>query len=302
MLGFVREQTAAATTQQVPRDVENFAEVIAALDAATDEPSAYQMAVDAFVRVTRSGYGAVWRPGEIGSQQVEMRHQTGAAAPRIRQSFPEDRMPADTDLVGRAFRSREAVIVDDLASVPESRRAAAAVQAGMTSGSCFPVMHEGKVTAVLEYYSDQGDSLDEGRRVKVLALAKLADMAVFRTIARAQLQEIADDRLAVTEVVSQMMKAEDEHAATRIALDVVREAFGWAYGSFWRIDEDAQVLRFESESGSAGEEFRRITLSASFAEGVGLSGRAWKTRDLVFVQDLAELTDCVRAPAAAGPG
>jgi methyl-accepting chemotaxis protein len=82
----------------------------------------------------------------------------------------------------------------------------------------------------------------------------------------------------------------------------VRTAFGWAYGSFWALDESEGVLRFRTESGSAGEEFRRVTLGASFAEGVGLSGRAWRQRDLVFVRDLAEVTDCVRAPAAQRAG
>jgi methyl-accepting chemotaxis protein len=62
------------------------------------------------------------------------------------------------------------------------------------------------------------------------------------------------------------------------------------------------VLRFRSESGSAGEEFRKVTLAATFAEGVGLSGRAWRARDLVFVRDIGELTDCVRAPAAQRAG
>ncbi len=62
------------------------------------------------------------------------------------------------------------------------------------------------------------------------------------------------------------------------------------------------MLRFELESDSAGEEFRQVTLAASFAEGVGLSGRAWRARDLVFVPNLADLTDCVRAPAAGRAG
>jgi hypothetical protein len=55
------------------------------------------------------------------------------------------------------------------------------------------------------------------------------------------------------------------------------------------------VLRFQQESGSAGEEFRTVTLTASFAEGVGLSGRTWRARDLPFVRDIGEMTDCVRA-------
>jgi hypothetical protein len=52
----------------------------------------------------------------------------------------------------------------------------------------------------------------------------------------------------------------------------------------------------------AGEEFRTVTLTAGFAEGVGLSGRTWRARDLYFVRDIGEMTDCVRAPAAQRAG
>ena len=61
---------------------------------------------------------------------------------------------------------------------------------------------------------------------------------------------------------------------------------------------DDAALHFVVESGSAGPEFRAVTLASSFREGVGLSGRAWRSRDLVFVADLGEMTDCVRAPVA----
>jgi hypothetical protein len=106
----------------------------------------------------------------------------------------------------------------------------------------------------------------------------------------------------VTTVVAEMGAARDQQSALRIALDTVREAFGWAYGSYWGLDEAANVLRFQQESGSAGEEFRKVTLAASFAEGVGLSGRTWRSRDLFFVKDIGEMTDCVRAPAAQRAG
>lgn len=62
------------------------------------------------------------------------------------------------------------------------------------------------------------------------------------------------------------------------------------------------MLRFATESGDAGAEFHRVTLEASFARGVGLSGRTWERGDLVFVEDLGEITDCVRAPAAQRAG
>jgi GAF domain-containing protein len=121
-------------------------------------------------------------------------------------------------------------------------------------------------------------------------------------VATVALREAVDDRVAVAEVAKSLGQAKDPRAAVRTALDTVRAAFGWAYGSYWELDEEERVLRFGVDSGSAGEEFRRVTLAASFAEGVGLSGRAWRARDLVFVRDLADVSHCVRAPAAQRAG
>ena len=45
-----------------------------------------------------------------------------------------------------------------------------------------------------------------------------------------------------------------------------------------------------------------MTLEARFREGEGLSGRAWKARDLVFVPDLGQVRDCCRAPVAQRAG
>jgi GAF domain-containing protein len=300
VLGFARAQAVTTRAGDAPRDVENFAEVIAALDAATDERSAYRIAVDTFVRVTRAGYGAAWLPGKKG--ELVLAHETGPLAAKMKSAFPSGLNPMDAGLVGQVYRSQQPAFIDDLAAVTNCRRAETARGIGMKSGFCYPVVHEGQVTAVLEYFADETFTPDAGRRIKIQAIAKLADMAVFRAIAKALVQEVADDRLAVTEVVGTLMRATDEHTATKIALDAVREAFGWAYSSYWKVDGVDNVLRFDQESGSAGEEFRRVTLAASFAEGVGLPGRAWRTRDLVFVPDLAELTDCVRAPAAGRAG
>jgi hypothetical protein len=154
----------------------------------------------------------------------------------------------------------------------------------------------------MEYYS-----VDElpffGNRVgKWEAIGRLLGHARRSALLTLQLQENLDDRVAVTTVVRRVGEATDEAAAMATALETVRSAFGWAYGSYWALDESSNTLRFMQESGSAGEEFRKVTLGASFQQGVGLSGRAWRARDLVFVKDLGELTDCVRAPAAQRAG
>src|SRR5439155_879861 len=115
-------------------------------------------------------------------------------------------------------------------------------------------------------------------------------------------QELLDEAQANTAALGAVVRAlgtaKTSDQAAKVALDAIRECFGWAYGSYWRVDPAERALRFVAESGDVGPEFRRVTLEASFTEGVGLSGRAWRARDLVSVEDLGELTDCVRAPVA----
>lgn len=105
------------------------------------------------------------------------------------------------------------------------------------------------------------------------------------------------DLAAVTEVMTAVASASGVDEAAQRAVDAVRRAFGWAYASYWAVGED-RLLRFVLESGEVSEEFRAVTLTATFREGVGLSGRAWRARDLVFTRDIGQMTDCVRAPAA----
>ena len=114
--------------------------------------------------------------------------------------------------------------------------------------------------------------------------------------------EATADNAAVNKVLAAAAAASTEDEAVQSTLDVVRSEFGWAYGSFWRIDPAEGVLKYAAESGDAGQEFRAVTLAASFAEGVGLSGRAWAQRDLFFTPDIGEMTDCVRAPVAQKAG
>ncbi len=115
-------------------------------------------------------------------------------------------------------------------------------------------------------------------------------------------RESATNSGATNQVLSELTKATTVDGAVQSALETVRSAFGWAYGSYWKLDPTGRALRFAQESGSVNAEFRRVTTEASFQEGVGLSGRAWRSRDLQFVPDIGAVTDCVRAPVAQRAG
>src|SRR4051794_23738323 len=131
------------------------------------------------------------------------------------------------------------------------------------------------------------------------APADLAASPSPRTVANhAPTQDGGDDLRAVTDAINALIRAQTPDEVVRSTLDTIRRAFGWAYGSYWVVDPAERVLKFSLDSGSVGEEFQRVTLSARFREGEGLNGRAWRQRDLFFVADLADLNDCCRAPAA----
>lgn len=119
---------------------------------------------------------------------------------------------------------------------------------------------------------------------------------------QAAAQEARLNNIAITNVQKALVSVRSIDGAARAALDSVRETYGWAYGSYWTVDPVERVLRFTLESGDAGSDFRAVTLAASYREGVGLSGRAWQTQDLVFVRDIGEMADCVRAPVAQRAG
>jgi len=165
---------------------------------------------------------------------------------------------------------------------------------------CLPLTAAGVVVGVLEF---PGTGPLDGRRLATLrCVGVLVSQALERAALAEEQDRTAQDVAAVTGVLELLTAATDADAALGVALDTVRRDFGWAYGSFWRVDPAAGVLRFERESGDAGPEFRAVTLAATFAPGVGLAGRAWQADDLVSVADLGELTDCVRAPAAQRAG
>jgi hypothetical protein len=58
---------------------------------------------------------------------------------------------------------------------------------------------------------------------------------------------------AILAVISAVADASSSEEAADIALETVRNRFGWAYGSYWRIDPEARVLRFVTDSGTVSE-------------------------------------------------
>ena len=118
-----------------------------------------------------------------------------------------------------------------------------------------------------------------------------------------RLAEGAADVDAITAVVTALADVTSSAGAVDIALQVVRERFDWAYGSYWHIDRGHRPTsssprsRVTPAASSAGRPWPR-----SFGMGEGLSGRTWKTRELVFVSDLGDMPTASGHLSPSAPG
>jgi hypothetical protein len=287
----------------MPRDVEAIEQVFAVLDrGVTDHVDVHRKIIGTLVSALGLAYGAVWLPGDDGAFHLQGQYGELVPSMAATPAAGVHRLTGADGYGGQALRTRATVLTDSSSDPGMCLRWQGALSAGARHGCLLPLVEGREVVVLLEYYGREELPFVGGRKEKWDALGRLVGHARRTALSTARLRETLDDRLAVTTVVTEMGAARDQQAALRVALDTVRTAFGWAYGSFWALDEEARVLRFRQESGSAGEEFRKVTLAASFAEGVGLSGRTWRARDLYVVRDIGEMTDCVRAPAAQRAG
>jgi putative methionine-R-sulfoxide reductase with GAF domain len=295
-----RGTTTGTAPVPVPRDVEAVEAVINALDVdVTDSAHAHRIIVSTLARELDLDYGAAWLVDDDGGFSLTAE---GGRSTQTMQAARVERLMPGEGLAGTAIRTQDPALAHEITDPAFCGRWNAARSAGATSGCVLPILDKGRVVCLYEFYNDTELPFFGGRASKWRSLRGVMVHAHRSALARADLQETLHDREAVTTVVTTIGAASTQQEALRVALDTVRSSFGWAYGSYWALDESANVLKFQQESGSAGEEFRAVTLRASFAEGVGLSGRAWRAKELVFVQDIGRVTDCVRAPAAQRAG
>ncbi|MGN6242770.1 MAG: GAF domain-containing protein [Motilibacteraceae bacterium] len=273
------------------------ARVVGALTQAKSSSQAAQIALDTVRDAFGWAYGSYWKV-EQTDNALHYVVESGDAGEEFRKVTLAASFREGVGLSGRAWKNRDLFFTPDLAEITDCVRAPVALKVGVKSGVCFPVMVHGEVVGTMDFFALERLAPTENRLEALRNVGKLVGQTFERLLDAERQAEAAADTAAVNRVLSALSAATTPDEAAKIALDTVRDAFGWVYGSYWTVDPADLALHYQVESGDAGEEFRRVTLSASFKEGVGLSGRAWRNRDLFFTPDLAEITDCVRAPIA----
>ncbi|MBY0228822.1 MAG: GAF domain-containing protein, partial [Gemmataceae bacterium] len=277
--------------------------VLEAVNSAGTVGEAVRLALDCVRAAFGWAYGSYWeRDGEDGA--LRFLSESGTVTHDFRQVTLTARFREGEGLSGRAWATRDLVFVEDIGDVTDCCRAPVARQAGVKSGLAFPILLGGKVAGTMDFFALETLHPSAERLDALRSVGRLVSGAIQRLHDSQERSRAAAEAESINKALVAVATAEGDTplAACAAALNAVRELFGWAYGSFWQHDKREGALRFAVESGSVSPEFRRVTLSATFREGEGLSGRAWSTRDVVFVPDLGEVRDCVRAPVARRAG
>lgn len=287
------------------RDLQVDNRVLNSLIEQLQNPRTLEEGVLTALETIREGYG--WEYGsfwqlDLSDQVLKFAIDSGSVSGGFVQATKASTFPRGVGLAGRTWASNEVNYTHDLASVSDCPRAPEAFRAGIKTGICLPIHSQEKFVGTLDLFATQEVPLPQERIKALESIGRIVSDALTRIENEQDLKEKLQNDNAVKTVLQTITAATSMDEAIKIALEQVKSSFDWAYGSFWARDVEENVLRFALESGEVNEEFRKATSSASFAPGVGLSGRAWAQKDLFFVEDIGEMEDCCRAPIAKAAG
>jgi GAF domain-containing protein len=291
----------SAELAEARSDVTAVTRVLMALDGAATEEQVARAALDTVRECFGWAYGSYWKI-DAGDHALHFAVESGDAGREFREVTLTASFAEGVGLSGRAWRSRDLFFVADLGEMTDCVRAPAAQRVGVRSGVCFPIMRGTEVLGTMDFFATETLAPSKERLDALRAVGKLVSQAFSRVATAADQKRAAGDVAAINILLRELGKATTVENAVSTALDTIRREFDWHYGSYWTIDEQENALTVQLESGDLGPAFREVSRTASFAEGVGVAGRTWKARDLVFVEDLGEVKDCVRAPAAQQSG
>ena len=113
----------------------------------------------------------------------------------------------------------------------------------------------------------------------------------------------AEKRQAAQFAVTSALAQSDTlvQAAPKI-LQAVCESAGWQVGAMWNVDQSVDLLRCVDVwhlPDVSVEEFEALTREILFASGVGLPGRVWASSMPVWISDVVQDTNFLRAKVAA---
>lgn len=287
--------------QDIVESQENLAavtNVVLAISKATSFKEAIEATLQSVKTEFGWAYGSYWKLNSDHSALVFMA-ESGIVTPEFAAVTASASFPKGVGLSGKAWERGELMFVQDLGDMTDCCRRESAQRAGVKSGICFPIKIDGHIMGTMDFFSTEVLTLSDARMNTLRAIADIVGDNLTKSF---NLSDSESNTQAILKTLNSIASASTERDVLNATLDSVKQEFGWAYGSYWQIDPELNALTFVTESGTVTPEFAEVTANASFKNGVGLSGKTWAKGDLMFVEDLGEMTDCCRRESAQRAG
>lgn len=239
-------------------------------------------------------YGSYWKMDPV-NKVLRFSLETGSVTPEFTKVTQEASFAEGVGLSGKTWQARKLMFVQDLGTMVDCCRRESAQRAGVKSGVCFPIILDGQVIGTMDFFATHTFDLSPEREA---TLSQIAEMLTDKINGL----DTLNNAKATSQVLQDIEKTTSPTEVAQVALRTVKEQFDWAYGSFWTLDTEREALVFSIETGSVTPEFTQVTRDAAFEKGVGLSGRTWQKKQLMFVQDLGTMVDCCRRESAQRAG
>jgi methyl-accepting chemotaxis protein len=150
---------------------------------------------------------------------------------------------------------------------------------------------------VLEFFTDQESPASIALRETLVGVVRLLAEAQERLLTAEERAAASADGSTVDRAVRAMTEADTVTGVIRVAVETVRQGFGWSHGASWSCDDGRLRLRSETAKTEAA-----IGGTEQIQSGVGPVGRAWHGEPLVDEPDLTKIATCPRARAAVKAG
>lgn len=271
---------------------------VSEISKATSFEDAIRKTLDSVKKEFGWAYGSYWTLNSDHSALVFMA-ESGSVTPEFAAVTAGASFEQGVGLSGKTWARGELMFVQDLGEMTDCCRRESAQRAGVKSGICFPIRINGNIMGTMDFFSTEVLSLSEERMTTLQSIGEIVSENLTNTF---NLSDSEENTKAILNTLGAIASASNENDILNATLNAVKDEFGWAYGSFWKIDPSINALTFVTETGSVTPEFTEVTQNASFKHGVGLSGKTWAKNDLMFVADLGEMTDCCRRETAQKAG
>ena len=144
------------------------------------------------------------------------------------------------------------------------------------------------------------------RRAKISLDEDKKPLQMFGTVQDITEQKQAEEEVKINSNLVQLLQmvsttaneVTDMEEATRVCLELLWSYTGWPVGHVYLVDESSGELVstdiWHLEDPERFDTFKKITAETTFAEGEGLPGRVWSSKEPAWARDIGKDTDCPR--------